>query len=91
LFNRFHAARYGLNAIIIDPINKKRSSLVDDILITCEKIKRHAVRFGNEDAIDSIAMSAKNKMNDATILRDYYSKVKSLPEVVRMQTEKWMV
>lgn len=91
LINRFRAARYGLNAIMIDPIRKTKHSIVDDIMSTCNKMKAQASKLGNEQAIESLMRSASLKKNDASELRQYYNKLKSLSDVVRVQTEMWMV
>jgi carboxylate-amine ligase len=54
LINRFHAARYGLNATIVDPIQKINLLLSDDILNTCQKIKNQAIKLNNHEAIEKI-------------------------------------
>jgi carboxylate-amine ligase len=90
LINRFRAARYGLNATIVDPIQNVHLPLAEDILLTCDQLNCHAIKLNNDKAIESIRRAATNKYNDANELRNYYEKLQSLPDVVRMQTEKWM-
>ena len=89
LVNRFRAARYGLHSIIIDPMNQSHLPLAEDILFTCRNIHQHAVSLGTEEALESIKSIAMLKNNDAHILREYYSQMKSLPDVVRQQVEVW--
>lgn len=91
LINRFRAARYGFDATIVDPVQKKHLSLAEDILLTCNQLKFHAIKLNNEEAIDHVIKAATYKINDANELRKYYKKLQSLPDVVRMQTEKWMM
>ena len=90
LINRFRAARFGLNATIVDPIQKLHLSLAEDILLTCDKLKYQAIKLNNNEAIENIIRAVTNKNNDASELRKHYEKLQSLPDVVRVQTEKWM-
>lgn len=90
LSNRFRVARYGLDAIIIDPIGKQQLPVTEEILSLCEKLRPYAASLGNQDAINEITILAINKENDAKELRAYFANLQSLPDVVRMQTEKWM-
>lgn len=87
--NRFRAARYGLDATIIDPIQKTQLSLAEDILLTCHQIKSQAIKLNNHEALEKI-IAATGKNNGANELRDYHARLQSLPDVVRIQTEIWM-
>lgn len=90
LINRFRAARYGLNAFIVNPIEKAQLSLAEDILLTCNQIRSQSIKLNNEEAIENIIRAAADKNNDAGDLRKCYHQTQSLPDVVRMQTERWM-
>lgn len=90
LINRFRAARYGLHATIVDPIQKMHLSLAEDILLTCNQLEHHAIKLNNHEAIENIRTAATTKHNDASELRHHYAKLQSLPDVVRVQTERWM-
>ncbi len=89
LVNRFRAARYGLEAILIDPINQSTISIADDIMYTCDYLKPHAAHLGSEEALNKIYRAALEHKNDATWLRQCHVNVKSLNDVVRSQTEIW--
>jgi glutamate---cysteine ligase / carboxylate-amine ligase len=90
LVNRFRATRYGLDAIIIDPINNAKLSLADNILLICNKLMPYAAKLNCIEAIEYIVKLAKEKKNDAYHLRQFYNSFESLPDVVRKQTEIWM-
>lgn len=89
LINRFRAARYGLEAILIDSIQQTNIPLADDIIETCCQLKSHAVKLGNQDVINRISRMVSERKNDAKWLRQRYSDLHSLNDVVRSQTEIW--
>lgn len=88
--NRFRGARYGLDAIIVDPIQQKHIPLVEDILETCEKIEKYASLFDSHEALEKISQEAQAKENGAKWLRDRYEQMQTLSDMVRAQTELWM-
>src|SRR3990167_4152924 len=89
LINRFRAARYGLEAILIDPIQQKNILLADDIVQTCNQLESQAINLGSQDALTRIYMMAVERKNDAAWLRKQYAELRSLNDVVRSQTEIW--
>lgn len=89
LINRFRAARYGLEAEFIDPVQQKDCQLADDIKATCEQLSSYANQFNAQEALDRIYHSAQNKYNDAKWVRDCFVKDGSLNDVVRNQVELW--
>lgn len=88
--NRFRAARYGLEAIIVDPIRQGHIPLADDILQCCHELETVASRLGSLEALSRISLAAYSKKNDASWLRANYIDTQSLNDVVRMQAELWM-
>lgn len=89
LINRFRAARYGLEAIAIDPIRKIQLSLAEDIIHTSEQLEPYAIALKSQEALQHIKKSALEKKNGATWLRENYAKYNSLIDMVRSQTELW--
>lgn len=89
LINRFSAARYGLSAILIDPVHGKHLPLSEDILHTCDELSSYADQLHCQYALQQIDTLAKTRDNDATWLRNCYTDFKSLSDTVRSQTEKW--
>lgn len=90
LMNRFRASRYGLNAIIINPLKHEHISLSDDILKLCQQLKKYAHKFDSEEAIFKIEKAAFAQRNGAFWLRERYADMQSLDDVVRDQTEIWL-
>jgi glutamate---cysteine ligase / carboxylate-amine ligase len=89
LINRFRAARYGLNAIIVDPIDNIQVSLAEDILSVCDKLKKNAMQFQSEKALNQIKHMATVRKNDADWMRISFNKHQTLNETVRDQVELW--
>lgn len=89
LINRFRAARYGLDAVYIDPIAQVKSSLAEDIIHTCKQLEQHARSLNCEEALQNICNAALNKTNDATWLRKSFQDYKTLSDTVRTQWVLW--
>lgn len=89
LINRFRAARYGLEAIFINPIQHINIPLADDIIQTCGYLKSYAIDLDSQEALKNIYRMAINKKNDASWLREKYTHLKSLADLVRSQTKLW--
>lgn len=91
LVNRFRAARYGLEAVLIDVNTQSNILITDDILSTCQMLTPYAARLGSEEALSHIYQMAVTRKNDASWLRQQHNKLQSLSDVVRAQTEKWRI
>lgn len=89
LINRFRAARYGFQAVLVDPVKKDPFLLVDDIMDTCSKLEASARKLGSLDALNRLKESASSRQNDAHWLRRSYMESDSLEDVVRAQCELW--
>ena len=89
LVNRFRAARYGLEAILIDPIQQTTIPIADDIINTCDQLESYAANLGSQNALGQIYGMATERKNDATWLRQRCADLNSLNDVVRSQTEIW--
>lgn len=89
LMNRFNAARYGLNATLINPINHTTSVLSNDIMNTCRQLEPYAEKLDSSDALNNIYQAACEQKNDAHWLRNRNAVHKSLNDVVRSQAKVW--
>jgi carboxylate-amine ligase len=89
LMNRFRAARYGLKAEIIDPVQQSKKNLAEDILQTCVLLESEATKLNSMEALIRIKSSVMNQQNDASWLRRQYGQLHSLNDVVRAQVERW--
>lgn len=89
IVNRFRAARYGLGAVIIDPVHEIKKPLSEDILQTCVHLEPHAETLDGMEALMHIRNAVLDQKNDAAWLREQYRDLQSLHDVVREQTEIW--
>lgn len=89
LINRFRAARYGLEAIFIDPILCEHRPLAEDILTTCKQVVSYAHQLESQQALDNIIAAAVKHENDAEWIRRNAKECQSLSNVVRNQTILW--
>jgi glutamate---cysteine ligase / carboxylate-amine ligase len=89
LVNRFRAARYGLEAIYIDPMLPEQIPLADDILQTCKQLESYAVRLNCQVALRHIESLTLERCNGATWLRKQYTESHSLIDTVRKQVNLW--
>lgn len=89
LTNRFRAARYGLTAIVIDPIARQQISLEEDILSTCEKLTVYFSQLQSLNALEKIRSTVSLQKNGASWLRTCYAQLDSLSDVVRSQVDLW--
>lgn len=90
LINRFRCARYGLDAMIVDPIQEKHLPIIEDIRATCQEIAVYAIKLGSLEALLQIQKLLDSRENDATWLRKRYSTFHSLKDVVKSQTQAWL-
>lgn len=87
--NRFRAARYGLEAVLIDPVQHTHLQLADDIIKTCSELEPYATRLGSVNALNQIKFYANTRKNDAFLLRQQYARLQSLNDTVRKQAKFW--
>ena len=88
-FNRFQASRFGLHGLIVDPQSGEQRPLKDDLIATLARVESHATDARAEDACRALLRFVMGNESDADWLRAQYAREKSLPEVVRMQCERW--
>lgn len=88
-YNRFAAARYGLNANFIDPIHGKNMTLTNFIINTCEQLKPYAKKLNSESALEQIKIETLAKQNDSQWIRKQYKEFQSLNDTVKSQVDLW--
>jgi glutamate---cysteine ligase / carboxylate-amine ligase len=91
LINRFNASRYGLNAVIIDPILRRHVPIIEDILYTCNQLEPYAVSLDCKPALDRIKRSSQECENGASWIRKQNNKFNSLADTIRSQTDMWCI
>lgn len=89
LVNRFRATRYGMEAVLIDPIKQQKKPIVEDILQTCALLEPYAGRLASMEALLSVQSDALEHQNDAKWLKLQYRKRECLSNVVRDQVALW--
>jgi len=88
-YNKFQAAKFGFDGIIIDPISKNKIKISDDIINTIETIKPYIENLNLDIYLRAIQNYAISGSNDAKLLRAFYSSLNSLPELVSKQVDLW--
>jgi carboxylate-amine ligase len=91
LINRFRASRYGLDAVIVDPVANKQIPLAEDILKTCLELEYHASSSDSSLALSHIKAAALHHTNGSKWLRKMYKQYDSLNDVVREQVVLWKI
>ncbi len=89
-FNRFQACRFGLHATIVDPHSRRHLDVSQDICDTIVRILPHAEQLGCVDSLTELMSIAKERRNDARLIREQLEKQQAHAGVVRWQCETWM-
>lgn len=90
LINRFRASRYGLHAVIIDPIKREHILLSDDIIQICHELHSYSNQLHCQEVLAHIKAAAATYNNGANWLRARYADLHSLNDTVRTQTDLWV-
>ena len=88
-YNRFQACRFGFEAALVDPYERKHVRLRDDLLATLERLEPCAAQRGTALPLLTLASLAAREENDSRWLRERFEETRSLPDVVRLQAERW--
>lgn len=88
-YNRFQASRYGFSGDFIDPYTHQHHRLGDDILQTIKMLTSHAATLHTAHFLEQVTNDVVNGQNDAKWLRDVFSKMDALCDVVRAQSDLW--
>jgi len=89
-YNRFLACRFGLDAELIDPYERRKRLLAEDIVHTLGRVAPFADAEGGPDALHALREVAAQRRGDSTLLRDRRQQTQSLSDVVHWAAEQWM-
>ncbi|MGE5826094.1 MAG: YbdK family carboxylate-amine ligase [Bacteroidota bacterium] len=88
-FNRFEASRFGCAGELIEPFERRRAKIGEDILDTIRTVMPHAARLGAGDALAELAAGVHRGYSDAAWLRARFAEAGSLLDVVRESSTAW--
>ena len=88
-YNRFLATRFGYDAMLVYPYSRSQVRLREDLLKTLERLGPVSVELGTAGALNALASLADREANGTRWLRECFEDNGSLPDVVRMQSERW--
>ena len=88
-FNRFEASRYGCAGELVEPYERRKVKIGDDILSTIQTVMPHAVRLEAGDALAELAAGVRGGNSDAAWQRARYAEAGSLVDVVREASIAW--
>jgi len=89
-YNRFLACRFGLNAEIIDPYERRKRLLAEDIMHTLSNVALLADEEDGATALLRLREVASARRDDSTLLRERLEQTESLSDVVHWAAELWM-
>jgi carboxylate-amine ligase len=88
-YNRFQACRFGFDGTMVDPYTRQQRRLREDLMATLDRLGPDAAAMSTTGALSALARDVERESNDARWLRDRYAELRSLNDVVRMQSELW--
>ncbi|MFZ3322050.1 MAG: YbdK family carboxylate-amine ligase [Usitatibacter sp.] len=88
-YNRFQACRFGFEGELVSPFKQGRVRVADDIVETLKRLEPVAPGLGTQAALATLAKRVTFSANDSFWLRERYRETKSLPDVVRLQAQRW--
>lgn len=89
-YNRFQACRFGLQGNFINPLTHAHIAIGEDIARTADMLRNDGAELGTGEILTRFAQSARAGDNDAQWLRDVFTRTKSLNDMVRLQSDKWL-
>ena len=89
-YNRFLACRFGLEAEVIDPYERRKRLLSEEIGYTLGLVSRYASDEAGAAALLHLRNVASQRRGDSVLLRERLAQSKSLSDVVRWAAEVWM-
>jgi carboxylate-amine ligase len=89
-YNRFLACRFGLDAEIIDPYERRKRLLAEDIAYTLSNVALFADEEEGATALLRLRDVASERRSDSTLLRQRLERTKSLSDVSHWAAELWM-
>jgi carboxylate-amine ligase len=88
-FNRFEAARFGCRGAMVDPFDRRKKRIGEDITDTIAALTPHARALGSLPALAALAEGVRRDESDAGWLRARFAATGSLADAVRESCERW--
>jgi carboxylate-amine ligase len=89
-YNRFLACRFGLDAEVIDPYERRKRLLSEEIGYTLGLVARYASDEAGAGALLQLRDAATGRRGDSVLLRERLAQSRSLSDVVRWAAGLWM-
>jgi len=89
-YNRFLACRFGLEAEVIDPYERRKRLLSEEIGYTLGLVGRYASDEAGASALLQLREAATTRRGDSVLLRERMAQSQSLSDVVRWAAGLWM-
>jgi len=89
-YNRFLACRFGLEAEVIDPYERRKRLLSEEIGYTLGLVGPYASDEAGASALQQLREAATTRRGDSVLLRERMAQSKSLSDVVRWAAGLWM-
>ena len=88
-YNRFEACRFGCHGAIVDPFERRKRTVGEDILSTIAEAMPRAAALGGGVALTELAAGVRGGYSAADWLRERNTATGSLPDVVREACALW--
>ena len=88
-YNRFHACRFGPEAVIVDAVAGKRVPLREHLLATFDAIVVQSARLGSAELIAGLRREFEAGRTDSARLREVMQSQGNLCDVARFQADVW--
>lgn len=88
-FNRFEASRFGYRGTLVDPFDRRKRTIGEDILDTIAALTPHAMALGSLPALTALAQGVRAGHSDAGWMRERFAATGSLVDVVRESCDCW--
>ncbi len=88
-YNRFQACRFGFEAQLVDPYARSSMRLREHLLDTLDRVAPDAAALEANAPLEALRSLARDGHNDSQWLRERYAELKSMPDVVRCQAQRW--
>lgn len=89
-YHRFQSCRYGLQGTLYDAETGQKRSIAQDILDTLTTLEPCAAANNGLDALTMLRDDVIHDRSDAGWLRETYASTQSLPDLMRLQSQRWM-
>ena len=90
-YNKFQACRYGLEAMISDPLALRQTLLRDSTRRLLDTLAADAAALGCQPWLDPLRAMTESDCGDASWVRERYARHQNLNDVVRDTAERFML